>query len=99
MASDSWSEIRANGSVVRYRRWRPGTGSAVVVVGPARMGVIVPELPSPGTDIATWLGSFLEGLGTGGLTVLAAGPFYEAALAIAAHDPDRVTAVSPLAAG
>jgi hypothetical protein len=91
MTNDSWAEIRANGTVMRYRRWRPGSGSPVVVFGP-RVGVIVPELADPAA-----LGAFIEGLGTTGLTILARSPFYEAALELAAHDPERIAAVSPLA--
>jgi hypothetical protein len=94
MATDSWGEIRANGSVMRYRRWRlgAGEGAAVVVLG-SRLGVVVPELTDPAS-----LGPFVEGLGTPGLTILAAGPFYHAALELAATDPERVARVSPLGA-
>jgi hypothetical protein len=98
MVNDNWSEVRSNGSVMRYRRWGGKTGSpAVLLLG--RFGAIVPELPEPGTDILAWLGAFIEGLGTGGLTVLATGPYYDAALELAAHDPDRIARVSPLANG
>lgn len=92
MANESWGEIRANGSVMRYRRWRPGEGaeSPVVVLGP-RLGMVVPELSGPSD-----LGAFVEGLGTRGLTILAAGPYYEVALELAALDPERIVRVSPL---
>lgn len=86
MTNDLWAEVRANGRVMRYQRPR------VVVLGPGRLGVIVPDLPDP-----TWLKGFVEGLGTGGLTILAAGPYYEAALELAALDPERIARVSPLA--
>jgi hypothetical protein len=92
MSNDSWAEVQANGRVMRYRRWRPGAGSRVVVVGPARLGVIVPDLTDP-----SLLGAFIEGLGTPGLTILASGPFYDAALELAARDPERIAGVSPIA--
>jgi hypothetical protein len=60
------------------------------VLGP-RLGVIVPELTDPES-----LGPFIEGLGTSGLTVLANGAFYEAALELAARDPERISKVEPL---
>ena len=63
----------------------------MVVVGP-RLGVVVPELTDPAS-----LGAFIDGLGTSGLTILAAGPFYDAALELAAQDPQRIANVSPLA--
>jgi hypothetical protein len=91
MSNESWAEVQAHGRVMRYRRWRPGAGSRVVVVGP-RLGVIVPDLTDPAL-----LGAFVEGLGTPGLTILAAGAFYEAALELAARDPERIAGVSPLA--
>lgn len=90
MSNDSWAEIRANGTVMRYRRWLPGADCQVVVIG-ARLGMVVPELADPSA-----LGAFVEGLGTRGLTILAAGPFYEAAVELAALDPDRIARVSPL---
>lgn len=76
---------------MRYRRWRPGGTPPVVVVGPGRLGVIVPDLAEPGA-----LGAFIEGLGVSGLTILAADAFYEAAVELAAADPHRVANVSPL---
>lgn len=90
MPNDSWAEIRANGSVMRYRRWRAGDDGPVVVLGP-RLGMVVPELADPSA-----LGAFIEGLGTRGLTILAAGPFYEVALQLAALDPERIVRVSAL---
>ena len=90
MTTDTWAEIRANGSVMRYRRWRAGTDCQVVVLGP-RLGMVVPELDDPSA-----LGPFIEGLGTRGLTILAAGPFYQAALTLAELDPERIARVSPL---
>jgi hypothetical protein len=90
MSNDSWAEIRANGTVMRYRRWRAGENCPVVVLGP-RLGMVVPELAGPAE-----LGAFIEGLGTSGLTILATGPFYEAALEVAALDPERIVRVSPL---
>jgi hypothetical protein len=94
MTNDAWAEVHSNGRVMRYQRWRPGGAvpPRVVVLGPGRLGVIVPDLPDP-----SWLKGFVEGLGTGGLTILAAGPYYEAALELAALDPERVAGVSPLA--
>ena len=89
MTTDTWAEIRANGSVMRYRRWRAGADCPVVVLG-SRLGMVVPELEDPSD-----LRSFIEGLGGRGLTILAAGPFYEAALELAALDPERVARVSP----
>jgi hypothetical protein len=93
MTNDLWAEVRVNGRVMRYQRWRPegAVSPSVVVLGPGRMGIIVPELPDP-----SWLRGFVEGLGTGGLTILAAGSYYEAALELAALDPERIAGVSPL---
>lgn len=75
---------------MRYRRWRPGENCPVVVGGP-RLGMVVPELADPGA-----LGAFIEGLGTRGLTILATGLFYDAALELATLDPGRIVKVSPL---
>ena len=83
MNGEKWAEIRANGTVVRYRR------GGVVVICP-RLGIVVPELGDPAE-----LGPFIEGLGSRGLTILAASPFYEAALELAESDPGRIERVSP----
>jgi hypothetical protein len=83
MNRENWAEIRANGTVVRYRR------GGVVVICP-RLGIVVPELSDPSA-----LGPFIEGLGGRGLTILAASPFYEAALELAESDPERIERVSP----
>lgn len=91
MSNESWAEVQVDGHVMRYRRWRPGAISPVVVVGPPRLGVVVPDLADP-----SLLGAFIEGLGTPGLTILAAGPFYDAALELAARDPERIAGVSPI---
>ena len=87
MTNESWAEVRANGRAMRYRR-------PPVIVLCKRLGVVMPELTDPAA-----LGPFIEGLGTKGLTVLAAGEFYEAALALATQDPERVAWVSPIATG
>ena len=79
----NWAEIRANGAVLRYRR------GGVVVICP-RLGIVVPELNDPSE-----LGPFIEGLGSRGLTILAASPFYEEALELAESDPERIERVSP----
>lgn len=68
---------------IRYKR------CSVVVITP-RLGMLVPELSDPSA-----LGPFIEGLGSRGLTILAASPFYEAALELAAADPERIERVSP----
>jgi len=68
---------------IRYKR------CSVVVISP-RLGVLVPELDDPAA-----LGAFIEGLGGRGLTILAASPFYEAALELAAGDSERIERVSP----
>ena len=86
MTGESWAEIQANGRIMRYQRSHP----RVIVIGPR--GVVLPDLTDP-----EQLGAFLEGLGTRGLTILAAGEFYEAALELAARDPERIKGVSPLA--
>ena len=78
-----WAEIRANGTVVRYRR------GGVVVICP-RLGIVVPELSDPAQ-----LAPFIEGLGSRRLTILAASPFYEVALELAESDPERIERVSP----
>lgn len=82
---------------MRYRRL--GAGPPLVVLGPvddldgyaARFRVIVPEMPEPGEDLQAWLAAFLEGLGTPGVSIVAAGPFHAAARELALGDPGRVT--------
>jgi hypothetical protein len=86
MANESWAEIQAYGRVMRYRRNAP-----VIVIGP-RVGVLVPDLAEPGQ-----LAAFIEGLGARDLTILAAGAYYDAALALAERDPERIKGVSPIA--
>lgn len=86
MENESWAEIQANGRVMRYQRSR----SPVVVICP-RMGIVVPDLVEP-----EQLAGFIEGLGARGLTILAAGPFYDAALELAERDPERISGVSPI---
>jgi pimeloyl-ACP methyl ester carboxylesterase len=84
---------------MRYRRL--GAGPPLVLLGPAdgaeslaaRYRVIVPEMPGPGEDFGAWLTAFLEGLGTSGVTVVAAEPFHTIARELALADPDRVAQV------
>lgn len=95
----SIAEVRAHGRVMRYRRL--GAGPPLVLLGPGegadawatQFRVIVPELPGPEEDLGAWLTAFLEGLGTPGVTVVAAEPFYAAARELALADPDRVREV------
>jgi pimeloyl-ACP methyl ester carboxylesterase len=95
----SLAEVRAHGRVMRYHRL--GAGPPLVLLGPTgraeelaeRFRVIVPEMPAHGEDVGAWLTAFLEGLGTTGVTVFAAEPFYSVARDVALADPDRVSHV------
>jgi hypothetical protein len=102
--ADPWSEVRANGRVMRYRR--SGVGRPVVVLRPhdlddgvwpalldrlgARHRLFVPELPPRGADITSWLAAFLDGLGVSDVAVVAAGCFCLPALELALRGVDRV---------
>lgn len=78
-----------------------GAGPPLLVLGhvdgvegyAGRFRVIVPEMPDSGDDLGAWLTGFLEGLGTTGVTVLAAEPYHAAARQLALTDPDRVARV------
>lgn len=86
---------------MRYRRQGPGGGPAVLLLhspGDAErlartFRVIVPEPSDPQGDAAAWLAAFLEGLGARGITIVAEGPFHDAAVELARCDPDRVARV------
>jgi hypothetical protein len=58
----------------------------------ARHRLLVPELPA-GADLGEWLADFLEGLGLGSVTLVAAGPFCGAALELALLAADQVARV------
>ena len=104
---DTWAEVRAHDHVMRYRR--SGIGRVVLVLrsddGPealwpeladalaARFRLIVPEVPAADPDVAAWLTDFLEGLGMGGVAVVATDQLCIPALELALLDSDQVTRV------
>jgi hypothetical protein len=64
---------------------------AALVAGlDGRFRVIAPEPPPEETDLAAWLASLLEGLGTSVIRVVAGDRFHTPALEIAHADPDQV---------
>jgi pimeloyl-ACP methyl ester carboxylesterase len=83
-ASEPWAEVRCSDRVMRYRR--SGAGPTMLLLGAgtpssplstelvaalgARFRVIVPDLPAD-ADVIAWVSDFLEGLGTGEVTLFA----------------------------
>jgi pimeloyl-ACP methyl ester carboxylesterase len=104
---ERWAEVRADGRSIRYRS--RGSGRPLLALAPsngheslatawidglsARFRVIAPDTRGLDGDVATWLGCFLEGLGTRDLGVLAAGPFRGPALELALAEPERIARV------
>src|SRR5687768_9062075 len=94
---ESWAEVRAHDQVMRYRR--TGAGRPVLVLRSpddpdplwpellATLGasyrVIVPDPPEGDTDVATWLTSFLEGLGATSVRIVASDRFCMPAVELA----------------
>jgi hypothetical protein len=110
---DSWAEVRAHDTVMRYRR--AGAGRAIVVLRSVsdpdpfwpellevlRLGyrLIVPEPPAADADVAAWLASFLEGLGTSTVRILAADRFCIPALELALLESDQIARIVLVAEG
>jgi hypothetical protein len=99
----SWCELRAHDRIIRYRC--SGAGRSVLVLGApdvspfwavllagldGRFRVIAPEAPPEDTDLAAWLASLLEGLGTSTVRVIAGDRFHAPALEISRSEPDQV---------
>ena len=103
--SESWAEVRAHDTVMRYLR--TGAGRAVLVLrspddaDPLWPGLIetlrrsyrliVPEPPAADADVSGWIGGFLEGLGTATVRILAADRFCIPALELALLESDQIT--------
>lgn len=102
---ESWAEVRAGGRVMRYRR--TGAGRTVLLLpyadGSSWPGlaaalatafrVIVPEPPAPGIDPASWMATFIEGLGVPTVAVVAAGTWSLPVLELTLRDVDQVACV------
>jgi hypothetical protein len=111
--AESWSEVRANGQVMRYRRC--GVGRAVLVLRPEeqpdalwpellgalgpRVRLLVPEQPEAAADVTARLAAFLDGLGASGVAVLAAGRLCIPALELALLGGDQVARLALVADG
>ena len=102
----SWCELRAHDRIIRYRC--SGAGRSVLVLGApdvspfwavllagldGRFRVIAPETPPEDTDLAAWLASLLEGLGTSTVRVIAGDRFHAPTLEISRGEPDQVQCV------
>lgn len=101
-ASDCCAEIRAHGTVMRYRR--RGTGTTVLVLaegsedqGPeltealsASFRVLTPELPADRAARTSWLSDFLEGLGARNVGLVALGELCSPARELALLRPDQI---------
>ena len=110
---DTWAEVRAHDTVMRYRR--SGAGRAVLVLRSVAdpdplwsdllevLGsgyrLIVPEPPPGDTDVAAWLAGFLEGLGTSSIRILAADRFCIPALELALLETDQIARIVLVAEG
>lgn len=103
-ATEAWSEVRAAGRSVRYRR--TGTGRPVLLIAPpggagdpwaglaealaAGHRVLVPELPSDCHALAPDLSLLLEGIGARDLSIVVVGMSAAAALEVVLRDADRI---------
>ena len=100
---NGWCELRAHDRIIRYRC--SGAGRSLLVLGGtvatpdwmALLGgadggfrVITPEIPAEDTDLPSWVGALLEGLGTPRMGLIASERFRTSALEIARSDPDQV---------
>ena len=108
---ESWAEVRAHDTVMRYRR--SGAGRPVLLLASAdnplwpelheAIGagyrLIVPEPPAPGADVTAWLGGFLEGLGTTSVRILASDRFCTPVLELALLDTEGIRRVVIVADG
>ena len=106
-APESWAEVRAHDTVMRYLR--TGAGRPVLVLrspetpdplGPALIEtlrrsyrLIVPEPPAPDVDVSGWIAGFLEGLGTATVRILATDRFCIPALELALLESDQITRI------
>jgi hypothetical protein len=112
-AHESWAEVRAHDTVMRYHR--SGAGRAVLVLGSLSDGgplwpalletlrggyrLIVPEPPLADAEIAPWLAAFLEGLGISTVRIVAAGRFCVPSLELALRESDQVARIALVAPG
>lgn len=103
---ESWAEIRAYDLVMRYRCL--GVGAPLLLLAPGsdppplwpeltrllaiRFRMLVPAIP-PGTSAGDWLTTFLEGLGTTEMSVVATGPLCMPALELALRDVDQIARI------
>ncbi len=111
-AQESWAEVRAHDTVMRYRR--SGAGRAILVLRSGdsnspwpelleglRRGyrLIDPEPPAEGADVAGWLAGFLEGLGTSTVRIIAADRFCIPVLELALRESDQIRRIVLVATG
>ena len=100
-----WAEVRAHDRVIRYRRSGVGRAVLLLLRAPddseplwpelldgldRSFRLIVPEAPSAGADVASWLADFLEGLGVSSVRILAFDPFCIPALELALLEADQI---------
>ena len=111
-SQESWAEVRAHDTVMRYRR--SGAGRSILVLRSSdatspwpelldglRRGyrLIDPEPPAGDADVAAWLGGFLEGLGTSTVRIVADDRFCIPVLELALRESDQITRMVLVAAG
>lgn len=103
-AVDAAAEVRAHDRVVRYRRsGTRGPNLLMLAADPSsdlwpelprllaeRFRLLMPELPETGADATQSLRCLLDGLGSTGISVLAAGRYCDAALALALAGDESV---------
>lgn len=113
IAGGQWAEVHARDDVTRYRR--SGAGPAVLLLDTpghedaawpelrealdAGFRTIVPELPGSARDLLEWLESFLEGLGTARVGLIATGIYCIPALELASRGGDQVARMVLVPAG
>ena len=98
-----WSEIRAHGQMMRYRRL--GAGRSLLFLDSATepevcaelrdalagaFRLILPELPSSDVHLAGWLADLLEGIGSSNVGVIAAERYCVAAIELALLGVDQI---------
>jgi hypothetical protein len=107
------AEVRVGDHVTRYVR--RGSGSPVVVVGAnadqngvwaslvnALAGnhrLVIPQLPQSESDVASWLRSFIEGIGLSSVALIAGGDARVPAVSLAAADDFTVRKLVLIADG